>query len=129
MKKNPTVGRAEGEVLRFIAESGGASVTEVGDHLAATKGQTRNTAFNMMERLRKKGFLNRKRVDGIYRYFSSQEKGSLFQHFVHDFVEGVLNGSIEPLVAYLGKRATLDDDQMQELRKLVTELEDTRHEP
>src|SRR4051794_27101740 len=103
MKKKPSVGRAEGEVLRYVADRQGATVTEVGDHLAETKGQTRNTALNMMERLRKKGFLQREKVDGVYRYTAARSKGQIFDGLVGDFVDTVLGGSVSPLVAYLGR--------------------------
>jgi predicted transcriptional regulator len=126
MNKKPSIGRAESEVLRFIAERGGASVTEVGDHLAETKGQTRNTALNMMERLRQKGFLDREKVDGVFRYRPSATKGTLFENFVDDFVQSVLGGSVSPLVAYLGNRADVDERQLEELRQLVKSLENDR---
>jgi len=124
MNKKPSIGRAEVEVLRFIADRSGATVTEVGDHLLETKGQTRNTALNMMERLRQKGFLERKKVDGIFRYFPSESKGTLFESFVEDFVESVLGGSVAPLVAYLGNRTDVDERQLEELRRMVKSLED-----
>jgi len=124
MDKKPSIGRAEVEVLRFIADRGGATVTEVGDHLAETKGQTRNTALNMMERLRQKGFLDREKTEGVYRYTPSESKGALFENFVDDFVKSVLGGSVAPLVAYLGNRAEVDGRQLDDLRKLVKELED-----
>lgn len=127
MKKKPSIGRSESEVLRFIVDQGGASVTEVGDHLAETKGQTRNTALNMMERLRQKGFLTRKKVEGVYRYFPSEPKGSLLEGFVEDFVDGVLGGSVSPLVAYLGNRAEVDEAQLEELKRLVKNLEEGRN--
>lgn len=114
------------EVLRFIAERGKATVTEVGDYLTETKGQTRNTALNMMERLRKKGFLDREKVDGVFRYFPSETKGTLFENFVDDFVQSVLGGSVAPLVAYLGSRAEVDERQLEDLRRLVKSLEEGR---
>jgi len=126
MNKKPSIGRAESEVLRFIAERGGATVTEVGDYLAETKGQTRNTALNMMERMRQKGFLDREKVDGVFRYRASENKGALFENFVDDFVQSVLGGSVAPLVAYLGNRADVDERQLEELRQLVKNLESDR---
>lgn len=124
MKKKASIGKSESEVLRYIVEQGQATVTEVGDHLAETKGQTRSTALNMMERLRKKGFLERKKVDGIYRYSASQPKGTLLEGFVADFVESILGGSVAPLVAYLGNQAEVDQKQLDELRNLVKSLEE-----
>lgn len=126
MDKKPSIGRAEVEVLRWIADRGGTTVTEAGDHLAETKGQTRNTALNMMERLRQKGFLERKKVDGVYRYFASESKGRMFEIFVEDFVDTMLGGSVSPLVAYLSQRAEVDDRQLEELRALVKSLEEAR---
>jgi len=128
MRDKPGVGRAEGDVLRFIAERGAVSVTEVGDHLAATKGQARNTALTTMERLRKKGFLTRKKVDGVFLYSPFTGKEALLTGFVQDFVEGVLGGSISPLVAYLGSRTEVDERQLEELRRLVRSLEESKDE-
>ena len=128
MKKKPSIGRSESEVLRFIVEQGSASVTEVGDHLATTKGQTRNTALNMMERLRQKGFLVRNKVEGVYRYSPSDAKGRMYEGFVADFVDGILGGSVAPLVAYLGNQAEVDDRQLEALRQLVKNLEEGRND-
>jgi predicted transcriptional regulator len=126
--RKPSVGRAEVEVLRFIADHPGATVTEVGDYLAATKGQTRNTALNMMERLRKKGFLRREKLDGAFRYSPAASKGALFEGLVDDFVDTVLGGSVTPLVAYLSRKIEVDDAQLAELRRLVDQLEEDRHD-
>jgi predicted transcriptional regulator len=126
MKKKPSIGRSESEVLRFIVEQSSASVTEVGDHLATTKGQTRNTALNMMERLRQKGFLIRTKVDGVYRYSATEAKGRMYEGFVADFVDGILGGSVAPLVAYLGNQTEVDDKQLEALRELVRNLEEGR---
>lgn len=124
MGKRPSIGRAEAEVLRFIVDHNGATVTEVGEHLMETKGQTRNTALNMMERLRQKGFLDRDKNDeGVFRYVPSESKGRMFESFVEDFVDSVLGGSVAPLVAYLGSRAEVDEHQLEALKKLVKSLE------
>ncbi|HWD38737.1 MAG TPA: BlaI/MecI/CopY family transcriptional regulator [Fimbriimonas sp.] len=128
MRKKPQVGRSESEVLRFIAERGSASVTEVGEHLAATKGQARNTALTMMERLRKKGFLTRKKSDGIFQYSPFTGKDALLTSFVEDFVDGVLGGAITPLVTYLGSRTEVDAGQLQELLRLARSLDESRGE-
>ena len=55
MNLKPNVGRAEMEVLRYVSDHPGSTVGEVGEYLAETKGHTRNTALNVMERLRTKG--------------------------------------------------------------------------
>src|SRR5579862_7928810 len=122
MNARKTVGRAEMEVLRFIADHPGASVGEVGDFLATTKGQTRNTALNVMERLRMKGFLQREKVEGVFRYAPPMGKPNLLKSLVEDFVASTLGGSVSPLIAYLTDHVQMDERQLAELQALVKQL-------
>jgi len=129
MAKKPGVGRAEVEVLRFIADRPGVAVSTVAEHLFATKGQTRTTALNTMERLRAKGFLRREQIDGVYQYFPTGGKVRLFEGLVDDFVQTVLGGSVTPLVAYLTNKVEVDASQIAELRQLLEKLEgDASHD-
>jgi predicted transcriptional regulator len=118
-----TIGRAELELLRFITDHFPITVREVGEHLAATKGQTRTTALNMMERLREKGYLTREKVEGVYRYSPSQTKSQLARGLVRDFVQDALGGSLQPFVAYLTEEGDLSPQQLEELKALVQTLE------
>jgi len=126
MKLKPNVGRAEMEILRFVVDHPGATVGEVGEFLAETKGQTRNTALNVMERLRTKGFLQREKVDNVFRYSPSVSKPELFQQLVGDFVESTLGGSYSPIIAFLTNKVDLTETQFDELKALVKELEDRK---
>ncbi len=109
--------------MRFVADQPGVAVSTVAEHLFVTKGQTRTTALNTMERLRKKGFLRREKLDGIFKYFPAGGKVRLFEGLVDDFVETVLGGSITPLVAYLTARVEADPAEVAELKRLVERLE------
>jgi predicted transcriptional regulator len=128
MPRRAGIGRAELEILRYITDHHPVSVRDVADHLAATKGHTRTTALNVMERLREKGYLTREKAEGVYRYSPSQSKGQLLRSLVRDFVDGMLGGSLEPFVAYLTHDAHLNDDQVEELRQLVRQLDEERQE-
>src|SRR5438067_4321517 len=79
------IGRAELEVLRYIQDHHPITVREVGEHLTRTKGQTRTTALNMMERLRVKGHLKREKCEGVYHYSPCQPKPQLLRSLVRDF--------------------------------------------
>lgn len=120
----PKVGRAEAVVLQYIADHPDRTVTEVGDYLAETKGQTRNTALTMMERLRTKGFLERTKVEGVFRYRLQQSKRSMLEGLIQDFVDSVLGGSITPLVAFLTQKGEVTDAQLQKLKGLIDGLEE-----
>ena len=127
MEKKSGVGRAEAEVLRFIADNPGATISTVGDHLLKAKGQTRTTALNTMERLRSKGYVRREQVDGLYHYYPTGGKAKLLNGLVDDFVETFLGGSVTPLVAYLTQKAEADPSEIAELRKLLDSLSGDDH--
>lgn len=122
--RQSSIGRQELEVLRFIAENPGVTVTEVAEAVGEPKGLHRNTVLNVMERLRKKGHLTRKKIQGLFRYSSAKPREELLGGLVDDFVDNALGGSVMPLVEFLTRRAPLTDDQAEELRRLVDGLED-----
>jgi predicted transcriptional regulator len=63
-----TLGEQETQILREIVENGSGSVGELQARFGEPKGLARSTVLTMMERLRAKGFLVRKRQDGVFRY-------------------------------------------------------------
>jgi len=117
MRKREKIGPAQLEVLRYIQDHHPATVRQVAEHLAETRGLTRTTALNVMERLREKGYLDREPVEGIYRYSPVQPKPQLLRGLVRDFVEQMLGGSLEPFVAYLVEEAHLSDEELARLRQ------------
>ena len=87
------------------------------------RGLARSTVLTMMERLRKKGHLGRRRVDGVYHYAPRTAPGAALQHAVQTFVNRTLGGSITPFVAYVAEREQLSDDEIEELETLLAKLQ------
>ena len=121
-----TIGREELQVLRYVAENHPVSVREVADHVAATSGKARTTVLTVMERLREKGYLVRRKQRGVYRYSPKRSQAEVLRSLVADFVREALGGSISPFVAYLSEEANLDDEQLRELARLIADLEAQR---
>src|SRR5207248_9426700 len=121
MRRRAKIGPAQLEVLRYIQDHHPVTVRQVAEHLAETRGLTRTTALNVMERLREKGYLGREPVEGVYRYFPIQPKPQLLRGLVRDFVEQMLGGSLEPFVAYLAEEANLSDEELARLRQWLEE--------
>ena len=128
MRRTAIIGQVELELLRYITEHHPITVREVAEHVARTKGRARTTVLTEMERLRKKGYLTRCKVDGIYQYSPSMPKEKLMQTLVSDFVEKVLEGSLSPFVTYLSEAESLSDRELEDLRRLVRDLESHRKE-
>ena len=101
----------------------------VPEQFAEQRGLARTTVLTVIERLRKKGYLTRRKEGGVNRYSPSEPKPDLMQGLVRDFVQKALGGSVSPFVAYLGKEARLKPEEWDELKQLVREWETRREEP
>jgi predicted transcriptional regulator len=125
----PNVGRAEMDILRYILDHHPVTVRSVSDFVAETKGHTRTTVLNVMERLRQKGYLKRDLVDGIYNYAPTAPKSQMQLSLVRDFVNLSLGGSLRPFMVYLTEQAEVSDQEIDELKELVSGLENRRRTP
>ena len=122
------LGSTEIEVLRYLGDHPSQTVGEVADHFAQTSGQARTTILTIMERLRKKGHLSRKKVRGVYRYSPKVAKEDLLQRLVKTFVETTLGGSVAPVVAYLSEEGPVSEADLKQLKNLVRDLESRRED-
>jgi predicted transcriptional regulator len=125
MHRRP-LGAQELEVLRFIAEHAPISVGEVAEQYGLPRGLARTTILTMMERLRRKGYLTRKRAERAYRYSPGIAQSDVLRGLVRDFVEKTLAGSVTPFVAYLAEAKGLSAEELAELRRLVEAMEEAR---
>ena len=117
-----TIGEQELALLRYIADRGAVSVAEAVDAFGSERGLARSTVLTMMERLRKKGHLGRRLLDGIYRYRARSSSADLLKGAVRHFVEGKLNGSVSPFLAYLSESRDVSDEELRELEGIVARL-------
>ena len=123
MKRKVNLGRAESEVLRYIGDRHPITVRDVAAYFAETKGQSKTTLLNVMERLREKGFLTRESVAGVFHYSPAQPKARMMRDLVRDFVDDMLGGSLEPFAAYLTDHPKIDETELARLKAVIAELE------
>ena len=128
MKYQFNLGKAEMDILRYIAEHNPVTVREVADHIADTKGHVRTTVLNAMERLRKKGFLSRDQVGGVFEYEPSKPKKELFRNLLRDFVDTAFGGSHDPLVAYFVEGTDMTEAELRMLKKIAKKLDNQKGE-
>src|SRR5437764_1812025 len=119
--EKPPLGEQELEVLRFIAERAPAPAREVIEHFAGARGVARTTVLTVMERLRQKGYLARRRREGVFHYAPRVPQEEILQRLGRDFVEGTLGGSVSPVVAYLARTRHISDAELAELEHLAEE--------
>lgn len=121
-----TVGDQELALLQYIAEHGTATVGEMAVAFGEPRGLARSTVLTVMERLRKKGYLVRRRVDGVFRYGSPTGSSEVLQGAVGRFVEKTLQGSVSPFVAWMSGRSDVSDSELEQLEELVARLRSDR---
>ncbi len=119
----PNIAPAELEILRYILDHHPLTVREVADHIAETKGHTRTTVLNVMERLRRKGYLTRRQEGGLFQYAPSVPKPQMEQTLIRSFVAQALGGSLEPFMAYLTQEADMSDAELADLKQFVDGLD------
>lgn len=118
-----SIGDQELALLRWVAERDGVTVGEAAEGFGAPRDLARSTVLTMMERLRAKGHLSRRKVEGVYRYSSPASATEVLRGVVESFVERTLGGSVSPFVAYLAESEELTDDELEELEALVARLQ------
>src|SRR5258708_29050936 len=94
-----SLGEQELDVLRFIADHSPLTAREVAEGYGQERGLAKTTVLTVIERLRKKKYLTRKRREGIFFYAPRVPKNELLQQLVQQFVQKTLAGSVTPVVA------------------------------
>ncbi len=124
MAKQPKrLGQVQLEVLQHIADHHPVRVSDVAEHFARTAGKARTTILTVMEKLRQKGYLTRKKHKGTFHYSPRHSKSDLMASVVDRFVQESLGGSVSPMIAYLAESRGLTDSEVAKLKDLVRDLE------
>lgn len=120
------IGDQELALLQYVATRGPLSVGEAAESFGAERGWARSTVLTVMERLRQKGYLTRRRAAGVFRYASPVPAEELLRGVVESFVEKTLGGSLGPFATYLAEGADVSDDELRELEDALSRLQAKR---
>ena len=124
MTKQPkNLGELELAVLNEVWEKPGSTVQEIAEIMAKQRDCARTTVLTVMQRLHTKGYLTREKVDGVFRYTPTKERGVVVSDLIGQFVKRVMDGSTAPFLAYLANAPDLTTEQADQLREIVEELE------
>ena len=118
-----SLGDQELQILHYVTDNAPISVREVVARWGDARGLARTTVLTMLERLRLKGFLTRKKQGGVWVYAPTSSKTEVLQNVVRDFVQKTLGGQIAPFVAYLTETRDISGEELAHLRQLVRDLE------
>ena len=115
-------------MLRFVADHAPITVGEAAQQFGLPHGLARTTILTMMERLRKKGHLSRRKSGGVFVYRSALDGPRVMSRAVAQFIERSLRGSVSPFAAYLTERGEVSPAELRELKSAIRALKPDRRE-
>ena len=118
----PPPAERELEILGYVAGHAPASTREVAERFGGPNGLARTTVATLMERLRKKGYLTRRRKEGVYRYSPRVAQSDVLQDLVRQFFERTLGGSVSPVIAYLTRTQEISHQEAEQLERWLEEV-------
>ena len=119
----PKLTNAELEIMHVVWELDGATVREVHERLNQRRALAYTTVMTMMNILDEKGHLTRHKQGRAYRYEPVRPKSQVISGMVDDFVGKVFDGSARPLVLGLVKDRKLSEKDLEEIARLIKEVE------
>lgn len=119
----PEVARSELEVLKVLWEDGRLAAREVHERLAAEQGWAYSTTRTVLNRMVKKGLLERGSFHGVFLYRPRISRPLGLARLVRDFAERVLELDSAAVLPLFSRSEALSEDEVAELSRLLEEEE------
>jgi predicted transcriptional regulator len=124
--------RVEFEIMEAIWHSPkGATVSEVWAVIGRVRGVTRTTVLNQVAKLGERGWLKRRKCDGVYRYVATVDRDTASANVAAKLVDEFFGGSASELVMSLFDAKQISKEEWDELCRIVDRggsCSDTRQE-
>ena len=117
----PVLTDQELEIMKIVWQRGSATVREVYEEMLRHRKIAYTTVMTMMGILEQKGRLKKTEDGRAFVYTPTEPQTKVVGSMVQEFVRRVFNGSAQPLLVHLVENLEADDDQIDEIRKLLRE--------
>lgn len=115
----PTLGEFEIRTLRHVWENQPCTDRQVWELVQEEREIARTTVLKTMQRLEDKGLLVRVKGSSPIQFRAALDETRVLPELVGRFVDSILGGSAEPLVAYLADSKKLSAKDLQALRAIA----------
>jgi predicted transcriptional regulator len=122
-KDLPSLGELEIRVLRLVWQQQPCTERQITDVIKQERSLARTTVLKTIQRLEAKGLLTRLPGDGPVRFRASVPEQNVLSALIGRFVQSVLGGSAEPLVAYLAGSEKLSAKDLETLRTICRKID------
>ncbi len=120
-KDIPELSKAEYDILRILWKDGKLTVREVHDQVYSIHKWAYTTTKTIMDRMIKKGLLEREKYHGIFLYNPQISRPAGLARMVRFFADRVLETDIGSVVSIFAKSNTLSSKEIEELERILEE--------
>lgn len=112
---------AQYQILEVIwnGPDAGATVTQIWQEICEQSAVTRTTVLNQVDRLEKRGWLQRKKHDDGFRYVTTQSREQASREITKEFVDSYFAGSASDLLMSLLGAKKMKPAEISRLRELL----------
>ena len=107
------------EIMNIVWDEGEVTALEIASRLAEKKGWKKPTVYTLIDRLIKKGAIERSEPDYVCKALIKKDEVRTSE--TAGLLEKLYNGSAKLLVSGFIKEKQLSADELEELRKLIDE--------
>jgi predicted transcriptional regulator len=125
-RKPVAISEAESVVMRVIWSRGSATTEDVVAALEQHGKWQEATVKTLLNRLLNKGALKAHRDGRRYVYSAVLTREDWMSAESHGFLDRMFGGRVAPLVSYFSQQKKLGKKDIEELKRLIKELEDGR---
>lgn len=111
------------QILRILWDLGPSPVRDIHARLNADKGTNYSTTVKMLAVMLEKGLLKRDETASPHIWKAAVSRSSTGRKMVKDLVDKVYDGAAMSLVLHALKSAKASPEELQEVRRLLDELE------
>lgn len=116
-------GKFEFDLLQFLSQHDAISVRQIFDAFGKPRGFVRGTIVKSIDRLLKKGFVDRELVDGTYLYRTRQDAEGMERELVRSFIRERLGGRLKPIASFLAQEEGIDPAELERFKELLDQTE------
>jgi len=129
-RKPENVTDAELAVLEELWSAGSATIREITDRLYPDGGVSAYaTVQKLLERLEGKGFVRHRAAGRAKEFVATMDRTALIGRQLQATADKLCEGSLTPLLTHLVQSASLDAEDLKQLRALVDALAKKKRRP
>ena len=125
-KKTLPISEAESVVMQIFWARGALPTEEVVAALESHQKWQESTVKTLLNRLLNKGALRARKDNRRYVYSPVLTEDARLQTESHGFVDRLFGGRVAPLVSYFSQQKKLSKNDIEELKKLIKEIDGER---